>query len=113
MLNAIFSLFRMIPLILGGFEQIALENLALPPGLPSRMIVTIACRKRVKMSRMHGWYQTEAAQEFRTPCGIRLPQEIEVVALLQRLRPPQHFERGLKPATTLTSVAVRPVREHV
>jgi transposase len=29
------------------------------------MMVTIACRKRVKMSRMHGCYQTEEAQEFR------------------------------------------------
>src|SRR5215813_11866111 len=36
-----------------------------PPGLPSRMMVTIAYRKRVKMSRMRGWYQTEQAQEFR------------------------------------------------
>src|SRR5262249_37196441 len=36
-----------------------------PPGLPSRMMVTIACRKRVTMSRMRGWYQTEQAQEFR------------------------------------------------
>src|SRR5262249_20233766 len=34
-------------------------------GLPSRMMVTIAYRKRVKMSRMRGWYQTEQAQEFR------------------------------------------------
>jgi hypothetical protein len=29
MLNAILSLFRMIPLILGGYGQVALENLAL------------------------------------------------------------------------------------
>jgi len=29
------------------------------------MMVTIAYRKRVKMSRMRGWYQTEQAQEFR------------------------------------------------
>src|SRR5437762_13981755 len=29
------------------------------------MMVTIAFRKRVKMSRMAGWYQTEEAQEFR------------------------------------------------
>ena len=29
MLNAILSLFRMILLILGGYEQVALENLAL------------------------------------------------------------------------------------
>src|SRR5215471_16982829 len=36
-----------------------------PPGLPSRMMVTIACRKRVIMSRMHAWYQTEEAEEFR------------------------------------------------
>src|SRR5215831_903560 len=36
-----------------------------PPGVPSRMMVTIAYRKRVKMSRMRGWYQTEQAQEFR------------------------------------------------
>ena len=29
MLNAILSLFRMIPMILGGYGQVALENLAL------------------------------------------------------------------------------------
>jgi len=29
------------------------------------MMVTIAYRKRVKMSRMRGWHQTEQAQEFR------------------------------------------------
>src|SRR5438105_3571259 len=33
MLNAILFLFRMILLILGGYEQIALENLALPEQL--------------------------------------------------------------------------------
>ena len=37
MLNAILSLFRMIPLILGGHEQVALENLALRHGnLPAK-----------------------------------------------------------------------------
>ena len=29
------------------------------------------------MSRMRGWYQTEGAQEFRTLCGIHLPQVSE------------------------------------
>ena len=34
-------------------------------GRLSRMMMTIACRNRVKMSRMAGWYQSQEALQFR------------------------------------------------
>jgi hypothetical protein len=64
-------------------------------------MVTIACRKRVKMSRMHGWYQTEEAQEFRALAEFayhRLPS-----ALFSSHR----LHRPVLPSPTAHKVSVR------
>src|SRR5690242_7509329 len=43
-----------------------------PPGSPSRMIVTIACRKSVKMSRMLRIVSNLIRSRTQGACGIRL-----------------------------------------
>src|SRR5438552_72607 len=54
------------------------------------MMVTIACRNRVKMSRMAGMVSNLTGSRIQGTCGIRLRQEVEAA-----------FERERKDGTTV------------
>ena len=61
--------------------SLAYKCRAYKPGLlafvdcaPSRMITTIACRKRVKVSRMCRMVSNSTSSRIQVACGIRLPQ---------------------------------------